>query len=435
MTSLAGRGAAARTWSGEPVRRALVVSHAYPPDPASVGQYMHDVAQMLVSRGVAVTVYTADHGYEDPSQAYPRREIRDGVHVVRLPLSSFGKASIPLRLLSGFSLVLQVLFRTLISARFDALLVSTGPPMAPLVGIVLGAVRRRLRVVFWAMDLNPDLAIALRKVRPRALSAQLMDVMNRAILRRAEEVIVLDRFMAERVRRKTECADRMTVLPLWPHVDPDDAVPHTENWFRAKHGMEGKRVVMYSGNHSPAHPLDTLVAAAKSLVDDPRLEFLFIGGGNGKQVVDDLVASGGYPNVKSLPYLPMKDLRWSLSAADVHVVVVGDGVVGLSHPSKLYGAMAVGRPILLIGPDPCHASDIVREQQCGWHIPHGDIKGAVEILRSVAEASTKELEAMGERGKQFIGRGMTSSRLCGAFCDIALGSSKLGEPLQNGDLA
>lgn len=396
---------------------------------------MHDVARMLVSRGVKVTVYTADHGYDDPSQRFQRREIMDGVRVLRLPMSSFGKASIAVRLLGGLSFVLQVILRTVFRRHFDTLVVSTVPPMAPIVGIILGAVRRRMRVVYWVMDLNPDLMIALRMISARSLSARLMDVMNRAILRRADEVIVLDRFMAERVRRKSECIDRMTVMPPWPHVDTDDAVPHARNWFRSKHGMGEKRIVMYSGNHSLAHPLDTLVAAAKLLAGDSRLQFFFVGGGNGKQLIDDLVAFGGCSNIKSLPYQPLKDLRWSLSAADVHVVVIGDSVVGVSHPCKIYGAMAVGRPILLIGPDPSHASEIIREQRCGWHIPHGDVNRAVEVLRLVAGTATEELEAMGDRARQFIRREMTPSRLCGALCDLSQGTSKAREPQEDGGLA
>jgi len=396
-------------------RSVTVVCHVYPPDPAAGGQYMHDVACTLASRGIDVTVYTADRGYENPSLRYRRTEISNGVRVIRLPFSSFGKSSLLLRLLGGLSFVVQVLLRLISARRCDVLLGSTFPPMAPLVGIVLGRVRPRLKLVHWIMDLNPDQLIALGKIRERAIVARSFDVMNRAILHRADEVIVLDRFMRERVLRKVDTVDRMTIMPPWPLQNAGVSIPHDENWFRAKHGLEGKRVVMYSGNHSPANPLHTLITAAESVGDDATLQFLFIGGGSGKKQIDDLVASGAHPNIRSLPYQPLEHLRWSLSAADVHVVTIGDGVVGVVHPSKIYDAMAVGRPILVIGPDDSHASDIVREHRCGWHIRHGDTAKALEVLRAIAAAPAEELRQIGDRGREYVA---TQSDSCGAFCDI-----------------
>src|SRR5688500_9698441 len=88
-------------------RTFLVLSQVYPPDPASVGQHMHDAAAEMVRRGWRVIVYCADSGYNDPSQKYPRREIRDGVEIRRLPWASFGKSSIPVRVLGGVSLLVQ----------------------------------------------------------------------------------------------------------------------------------------------------------------------------------------------------------------------------------------------------------------------------------------------------------------------------------------
>src|SRR5688572_19549012 len=98
-------------------RTFLIISQVYPPDPAAIGQHLEDVAKELVRRGNRVIVYTADHGYDDPSAAYEPRETRDGVEVRRVPLSSFGKSSIPVRLLGGGVFVAQVIVRAAFTRR------------------------------------------------------------------------------------------------------------------------------------------------------------------------------------------------------------------------------------------------------------------------------------------------------------------------------
>jgi hypothetical protein len=141
---------------------------------------------------------------------------------------------------------------------------------------------------------------------------------------------------------------------------------------------------------------------------------MFIGGGVGKAAVE---AAAG-PNIESLPYQPQEDLKYSLSAADVHLVTMGDAIRGIVHPSKVYGAMAVGRPILLIGPDENHVSDIIDAYHNGWHVRHGDVKSAEKLLREIATLSPAELAAMGKRGRDAIHATGGKRGDVGRVCDV-----------------
>ena len=396
-------------------RTILVVSQVYVPDPAAVGQQMADAAAELARRGHRVVVFTADRGYDDPSARYPRRELRDGVEIRRFPLSSLGKASIAVRLLGGVLFVVQAIVRGLFLRRVDTILVSTAPPMASFAAVVIALVRRA-RIKYWVMDLNPDQLVAMRVVAADSIPARVFDWLNRLVLRRASDVVVLDRFMAERVNRKLDVSEKLAVIPPWPHEDAGTVVAHGDNPFRARHALAGKFVVMYSGNHAPSNPLDTLLEAAKRLAGDPRLVFLFVGGGVGKRAVE--LAAAESPNIVSLPYQPLADLRYSLSAADVHVVSVGDAVVGIVHPCKAYGAMAVARPLLLLGPDPCHVSEIVAEHDLGWHVAHGDVSGVERVLRAMLAADAAEIAAKGARARELVQRALSKAALCGRFCDV-----------------
>ena len=395
----------------------LVLSQVYPPDPTAVGQYMHDAAAAMVRRGYRVLVYASARGYEDTSKTYARRETMDGVEVRRLPLSSFGKASILIRLVGGFSFTLQCIGRGVFTRGMTHMLVSTSPPMCPLAAVAI-SLFRRVQITYWAMDINPDQMVALGKIKPHSLSARIFDWLNRRILKRARAVVALDRFMAERLNRKIDVADKMVVIPPWPHQEHIEPVEHRANPFRREHALDGKMVIMYSGNLSIASPVTTILQAARRVEDLDDLLFLFVGGGLGKQEVDDLIANQNPPNIRSLPYQPIATLRYSLSAADVHLVSVGEKMVGICHPCKIYGSMAVSRPIFLLGPKPCHVWDILEGNDIGWAVEDGNVERAEQIIREIHATTQQARTEMGRRARQIIDQKFSMPSLRGQFCDV-----------------
>lgn len=394
-------------------RTFVFLSQVYVPDPAAVGQHLADVAEELARRGHRVIVLTANRGYDDPSAEYKKRETIRGVDVRRLRLSSFGKRSIAIRTMGGAFLVLQAIIRSIAIRGIDAVVVSTSPPMGSFGAVVIGLLHRAA-LKYWLMDVNPDQLVALGMIGERTLPVRVFNWLNRLVLRRAEDVIVLDRFMADRVRGKFNVGDKLTVLPPWPPEEFESVVEHAENPFRKEHGLDGKIVVMYSGNHGPSNPLTTIIEAAKRLRDEPRLVLVFVGGGVGKREVEKAES----PNIISFPYQPHSELRHSLAAADVHVVTVGDRIPGIVHPSKVYGAMAVARPIFHIGPSESHVADLLDPHDVGWHIQNGDVDGAERILREIASASPEHLREKGRRARELIVALGGKAVACGRVCDV-----------------
>jgi putative colanic acid biosynthesis glycosyltransferase WcaI len=285
--------------------------------------------------------------------------------------------------------------------------------MGPWGAVLLGLVHR-VPVKYWVMDVNPDQMIALGMLTPLSLPARVFDYLNRMVLRRARDVIVLDRFMAERINSKVDVSEKLAILPPWPAVDPPEVVSHEANPFRKEHGLEGKLVVMHSGNHGPSNPLTTIIEAGKRLCNEPRLVLLFVGGGIGKREVED----ASCPHIRSLPYQSREILEQSLAAADVHVVTVGDDVKGIVHPSKIYGAMAVARPILLVGPAENYVADILRNNDIGWHVGHGDVDGAERILREILSMDPVELQRKGRRAREVMALSGGKAGACERVCDV-----------------
>jgi colanic acid biosynthesis glycosyl transferase WcaI len=395
----------------------LIFSQVYVPDPAAVGQYMADAAAALAQRGYRVVVYTSGRGYDDPSQSYPRRETIDEVDVRRLPFASFGKKSILTRLIGTASFAMQALLRGLFTPNTDAILFSTSPPMIGLVATIIRSFRG-IPTVYWAMDLNPDQLLALGKIKADGVRARLLESINRMILHNASLVVALDRFMADRLasRHERQLRGKIAVIPPWPHERVIESMPHEQNPFRRSHGLNDKFVIMYSGNHSPSNPLDTLLEAALRLRHRVDVRFLFVGGGIGKKAVEQFIRDHDLSNCMSLPYQPMCELRYSLSAADVHVVSLGQEMVGIIHPCKVYGAMAVARPILFLGPRPSHIADLLDNNPIGFHVAHGDIDGAVTAIESLAAKPRSELQQMGHAAQAVLQRRLSQSQLVEQFC-------------------
>ncbi|HVV72228.1 MAG TPA: glycosyltransferase, partial [Verrucomicrobiae bacterium] len=152
---------------------------------------------------------------------------------------------------------------------------------------------------------------------------------------------------ARRIVRKGVDPGRVVTVPPWSHDDDIRFDPHARELFRSQHGLEGKFVVMYAGNHSPCHPLDTLLEASRRLATDPSVIFCFVGGGSEWRRIGQASLP---PNVRMLPYQPREALSGVLSAADLHVVVMGAPFVGLVHPCKIYNLLRIGAPLLYIGP-------------------------------------------------------------------------------------
>jgi glycosyltransferase involved in cell wall biosynthesis len=204
-------------------------------------------------------------------------------------------------------------------------------------------------------------------------------------LGRADRIVVLDRFMKERIQAKGINADKILVVPPWPHDDRVMFDPVGREEFRTVHKLSGKFVVMYSGNHSPCHPLETLLQAAERLAVQDDVAFCFVGGGSEFRRVKEHVRN--LRNVLCLPYQPIERLSASLSAADLHVIVMGEQFVGIVHPCKIYNVLGVKRPFLYIGPTNSHVGDIIAKLPAGnvaYTSAHGDVDGVVvNILRAM----------------------------------------------------
>ena len=351
----------------------------------STAQHLTDLATALAARGHEVTVVASDRGYDDPTKRFKRRERWNDIEIIRIPSLSLGKKGRWRRAFNFGSFLLVCALRLLAMRRFDVVVALTSPPLISF----LAALFVKLKggsFCFWVMDLNPDEAIAAGWLDEKSLASRVLQRMLNYSFRVAARTVVLDRFMKERVVAKGFDPARIAIVPPWSHDDHVQYSAAGREDFRRRHALAEKFVVMYSGNHSPCHPLDTLLDAARALTARSEIVFCFVGGGS-EQVK---VREAGLSNVKCLPYQPLNELSGSLSAADLHVVVMGEKFVGIVHPCKVYNILSVGAPVLYIGPEPSHVTDVASRQGKFFLTRHGDAEGVVAAI----------LEAMQFRERQ-----------------------------------
>jgi glycosyltransferase involved in cell wall biosynthesis len=370
----------------------LLLNQTFYPDVMATGQYLQEVALELAGHGHEVTVVTGRRAYDHPEKRFPKCETWKGVHIWRVASTGFGKTARWRRAADFAMFMLACSARLARLPRQDAILALTSPPLIAFLGAWLAKLHR-CRFFYWVMDFNPDQAIAAGWLRPDSLSGKLLERMSRFSLRRAAKIIALDRFMRDRIVAKGIRPGKVAVIPPWPHDDEVHFDLDGRERFRKTHGLGGKFVVMYAGNHSPCHPLDTLLEAARRLRHDPNIVFCFVGGGSEFRKLQQLA---GAANLLCLPYQPLNQLSAALSAADLQVVVMGDAFVGLVHPCKIYNILSVGAPVLYIGPRPSHMSELLDslpdQHRCAA-VQHGDTDRVLEHLERLRQSPAAKREA------------------------------------------
>lgn len=399
----------------------LLCEHFYP-EMVSTGMHMTELATRLAELGWDITVYTARPAWanERGGERLPREMTYGGVRIRRVPTLGSARGGVASRTLAGLSFLASVtvaLWR--VRRRFQGMVVTTNPPFVGLVGRLFARLfgRPYLLIVY---DVFPEFAISLGVLRPGSVVARAWDRVTREILAGASVVVVIGRDMEDLIRRKLPPArhGRMVLIPNWSDERRVHPVPHGENAFRREHGLDGRFVVQYAGRLGEKHNLEPLVEAAALLRGTPVF-FQFVGEGAKKARLQALAAARGLDDVQFLPYQPMDRLAETLSAADLAVVCLEPGHTGISVPSKAYGILASGRPILgILDPD-SEIGQMIKETGCGVLVEPdpGEIAEAIRDLMADEEARG----AMGEAGRHAFLERYTLAHAAASY-DAALAS-------------
>ena len=402
----------------------LFVNQHYWPDVAATGQQLTDLAEHLAAEGLDVHVLAGAGGYSRGPRGDARAETRNGVTIHRVRTTRFGRTRHVGRIADYASFYAGALAHVA-RRRYDLVVYLTTPPLLP----VLGAAVRQLRGArygVWSMDLHPDAEVALGMIGEGTAVARTLHALNNWGYRRAEFVVALGPHMAQRIAGKGVDPARIREVSVWGGRDEVVPVAPEDNPLRQELGLDGKFVVMYSGNAGLAHRFQEVMGAMVELRDHERIEFVFAGGGPRRAGLEAFVASNDIPNVRFLDYFPRERLAEALSLADIHLLTLRTDMAGIAVPSKLFGAMAAARPTAVVAPGASEPADIVESNGVGVVVHPGEpvLAGYLaylaerpeEVARMGAEArrvflETYEREVCCDAWSRIIGDATRASRL------------------------
>jgi glycosyltransferase involved in cell wall biosynthesis len=221
-------------------------------------------------------------------------------------------------------------------------------------------------------------------------------------LRRADHVVAIGDTMRRRLEDKGARHERVRVIPNWVDTDRLQPLPKDNDWSRHEQ-FDRRFVVMHSGNVGHAQDLDSLVRAGTFLRDLDDLVIAIIGMGARHAELVELARLLEVDAVKFMYYQPRHVLAQSLSAADVHVVGLAPGLAGYVVPSRLYGILAVGRPVIAAADRESETAQVVEEAGCGIVVPPGRPELLARAIRD-AHDGRHDLEEMGARGREWVVR-------------------------------
>ena len=379
-----------------PRPRILVFNQYYWPGVAATAHLLHELCGAL-AEDFQVTVVTGML-WNSPLPAPPGRTVHEGVEIVRVRSTAYNRSHLSLRALNYATYLAESLRVGLASPRPDIVLCMTDPPI--IADVAIGVARRfGAPLVVISQDVFPEIAVELKRLENPILVGGL----RRAIsfyLRRADRVVAIGGTMRRRLEEKGARPDRLRVIPNWVDTTVLSPRPRDSAWAR-EHGLDGGFVVMHSGNVGHAQNLDALVRSATFLRDLDDLTVAIVGEGARREAVMELADRLEADRVRFFPYQPRAVLPESLSAADLHVVGLARGLSGYVVPSRLYGIMSVGRPVIAAVDADSETAQVVEEAGCGLVVPPGRPELLAGAIRS-AYAGELDLAALGRRGREYV---------------------------------
>ncbi|MDP9162170.1 MAG: glycosyltransferase family 4 protein [Acidobacteriota bacterium] len=360
----------------------LFINQFFWPDTAATGQLLTDVAREIDPQKHTVTVLCGNSHYGGVDTS----TVPLGVKIVRLGNVAFSRGNIG-RVLSYASFFAGAAVKAMWITKPALVLTLTTPPLISLLGTLLKELRG-CRHVIWEMDLYPDIAVDLDVLKRRSFITRVIGTLADFSRKRADAIIALGDDMKERLVTRGIPEHKILVAENWADGSEIQPLPFEP----------GPLVVHYSGTFGLAHEEHTTTEAMRQLRNDNRFRFVFVGGGARKKRLEQVCRAEGICFADFRNYASRSEICKSLAEGHLGLVTQMPCTVGAVVPSKTYGIMAAGRPVLYIGPHDATPARVIGQHGCGWRIEPGDVAGMIRLLEQLERDRGLVWEA-GARGR------------------------------------
>lgn len=385
----------------------FVINYFYP-DLASTGQLMTELCSTL-QEDFNITVIAAQPGYageRKKSNKIFESDKFESMKVIRLKLPEVNKSSKLSRLRYIISYFILATIALIKEKDTDIIYTISQPPvLGGLIGTI-GKLFKKSKHVYNIQDFNPEQAAAVAYTGNK-LVFSVAKAIDKLSCKYSDKLIVVGNDMAKTLEERFEesTVPDYEVINNWTNEDevvPLDKEDSHVRTFLNENLLEDKFVVMYSGNLGLYYDLENIIKVATEFRENPDIVFLFIGEGAMKKSMMEYVKEHALENVMFLPYQPKEFIKYSLNVADVHLVVNQKGIKGVSVPSKIYGVMAAGKPILGVLEQESEAQMLIDKSQSGIVVEPQDYNGVSTAIQSFYEKDGNELKYMGLNGRSYL---------------------------------
>jgi putative colanic acid biosynthesis glycosyltransferase WcaI len=371
-------------------QRLLVLNQYYWPGVEATANLLMELCEALAADFDVTVVVGAAKGV-------PARQVRNGVDIVRVRSTSYERSRLSRRTINYLTYVIGVVWRAMFTRRPDLVVCMTDPPFIGAIARVV-ALRFRAPLLVIAQDVFPEIAVKLGRLRNPVVISVLRLLVDSS-LRSAARVVAIGETMKLRLEEKGVRPERIRVIPNWCDVTNVLPAARDNPWAR-EHRLVKRFVVMHSGNVGHAQDLDTLIRACTFLRDIDELAVRIIGGGARRDELIQLARRLDTDKVRFMPWQPYALRSLSLSTADIHVVGLARGLAGYVVPSRLYGILATGRPVIAAAEPESETAQLVARIGCGVVVPPGNPFALARAIRA-AHDGDYDLAAMGRRARMF----------------------------------
>lgn len=361
----------------------VLISEFFYPYKTSTQKILTELSEDLVESGLEVDVITTKNAYREEKIKLKRYEEYKGIKINRIFSIDGNRDSKLFRLLGYIIFTVGVFKNLLFKKDYDKILFVSNPPLVPFIGYVMKKIKRK-PYVYLVHDVYPDVAITLNVIKETSIISKLMNFINKKIYLNAEKVIVLGKDMKELIMTKNIPEEKVKIITNW--ADSNVNYPKVvDEEFVTKHKLKNKFNVMYTGNISKVHDIDTILDVVRILKNNKEILFTFIGGGNQREYIEKIKKEEKLDNIQIKDYMFGEEYNNILNCADLFITTLQQGMRGLGVPSKTYTYMSIHKPLIAIMESNTEIGHMINENKLGKCFDSGksiDISNFIILLKN-----------------------------------------------------